>query len=100
MPVCQSCKNETPHRLYMKTLGVCRKCRNAELNPPGPPPGPLGRCDCGHDATHENVPLRVGQPNGNVKEELYNLCDDCLALENEPVYSRGTDGTKELKRWR
>lgn len=34
-------------------------------------------CDCGRKATHKNVALSVG--NGGV--ELYNLCDDCMALE-------------------
>lgn len=47
---------------------------------------PLGWCDCGHRATHKDVPLKYMTIDKEaVRVELYNLCDDCYALENEPV---------------
>lgn len=47
-------------------------------------------CDCGHKATHFNVPLQLLTVSNKVlTTELYDLCDDCWDLEHEPVQTRG-----------
>jgi hypothetical protein len=71
--------------------GRCKPCyrywtRTGENRPAELWNAPLGWCDCGHRATHKDVPLNYMTVDKEaVRTELYNLCDDCYALENEPV---------------
>lgn len=72
------------------TRGMCDTCdkyrqRTGRNRPAHLWKAPLGWCDCGHRATHANVPLRIGTGEGYEYDATYNLCDDCYALENEPV---------------
>ncbi len=47
-------------------------------------------CDCGNRATHLRVPLRtMSVDKGVEREELYDLCEDCWRLENEPLQTKG-----------
>lgn len=73
------------------TRGMCPTCaaykkRTGKNRPPHLWKAPFGWCFCGHRATHANVPLQyMTVEQEAVRTGHYNLCDDCYALENEPV---------------
>lgn len=46
-------------------------------------------CDCGNPATRIGVPLSFLMANEFVATALYDLCEDCWQLENEPIQTRG-----------
>lgn len=76
---CPSC-----YRYWLKYRGADRPSYLWERK------APLGWCDCGHKATHANVPLRwMTVDKEAIRTEYYNLCDDCYALENEPITTKG-----------
>ncbi len=50
---------------------------------------PLGYCDCGQPATHGDVALNLATADGYMHTEIYSLCDDCYALEFEPIQTKG-----------
>lgn len=84
--------SQIARELNANSWTVCRWRREYGIAVDGsdvPPSDVVVLCDCGHVATHFDVPATIICATGLQIAVTYDLCDDCWQLEIEPVLTKG-----------